>query len=192
MDKQKKILDNVWRELNLSLSISKHPFHIFSISTINNNKPDSRYVVLRDVDEDNKILTFHTDRRSKKIKHIEAKNSACALFYDQQQKIQLRLYGDIYEVEDKLEIKERWKKSKNMSKLCYLNKYPPGEVIQTSKEYIYDENDLNYIENGIENFSVINIKISQIDWLNLNHKGHERMIISFLSNNAVKFEWVAP
>ena len=73
-----------------------------------------------------------------------------------------------------------------------INKIPPGEVIQISKEYIYDENDLNYIENGIENFSVINIKISKIDWLNLNHKGHERMIISFLSNNAVKFEWVAP
>ena len=192
MDKQQKILDNVWKELNLGLSKSKHPFHIFSICTINNNKPDSRYVVLRDVNKDDKVLTFHTDKRSKKIKHIEAKNSACALFYDQQQKIQLRLYGDIYEVEDKLKIKERWKKSKNMSKLCYLNKIPPGEVIQTSKEYIYDENDLNYIENGIENFSVINIKISKIDWLNLNHKGHERMIISFLSNNAVKFEWVAP
>ena len=192
MDKQQKILEDVWKELNLSLSKSKHPFHIFSISTINNNKPDIRYVVLRDVDEYNKVLTFHTDKRSKKIKHIEANNSACALFYDPQQKIQLRVYGDIYEIEDKLEIKERWKKSKNMSKLCYLNKYPPGEVIQTSKEYICDENDLNYIENGIENFSVINIKIRQIDWLNLNHKGHERMIISFLSNKAVKFEWVAP
>ena len=52
--------------------------------------------------------------------------------------------------------------------------------------------DLENIENmGIENFSIINIDIQSIDWLNLNHKGHERMIIDFLENSEVNYRWVA-
>ena len=93
---------------------------------------------------------------------------------------------------DGLSAEERWNKSKSMSKLCYLNKHPPGDKILSSKEYLPDENDLENIENGIENFSIIKIDIQSIDWLNLNYKGHERMIIDFLGNSKVNYRWVAP
>ena len=44
-----------------------HPFHIFAVATTNNqSKPDVRNVVLRNVDEKSKSITFHTDKRSKK------------------------------------------------------------------------------------------------------------------------------
>ena len=79
-----------------------------------------------------------------------------------------------------------------MSKLCYLNKYPPGDPIQTSKEYLCNESELGDIERGMKNFSIINVKIETIDWLNLNHKGHERMVINFSDNSEVNFKWVAP
>ena len=61
-----------------------------------------------------------------------------------------------------------------------------------SKDYLYDEDDLQNIEVGIKNFSVINIKFNKIDWLNLSHKGHERIIINFTNEDNIKFEWVAP
>ena len=79
-----------------------------------------------------------------------------------------------------------------MSKLCYLNKYPPGDTILTSKEYLCNESELRDIERGVKNFSIINVKIKTIDWLNLNHKGHERMIINFYDNSKVNYKWVAP
>ena len=79
-----------------------------------------------------------------------------------------------------------------MSKLCYLHKSAPGEKIDNAKDYLYDEDDLQNIEVGIKNFSVINIKFNKIDWLNLSHKGHERIIISFTNGDNIKFEWVAP
>ena len=79
-----------------------------------------------------------------------------------------------------------------MSKLCYLNKIPPSEVINESKDYLYGKDELNNIELGIKNFSIINIKISQIDWLSLNHEGHQRMLINYTSNNKIEFDWVAP
>ena len=192
MSKEEIILDQIWEELTASLEVGGHPFHIFSISTIANNKPDARNVVLRNIDRSNRSITFHTDARSNKISQIESDNNVCALFYDQSKKIQIRAYGTISLETDELLIKNKWSKSKKMSKLCYLNKFAPGEKLNNSKDYLYDDDDLKDIEIGIKNFSVINIKINKIDWLNLSHKGHERIIINFITEDKIKFEWIAP
>ena len=192
MTEKEEILDKIWDELILGLNSGKHPFHIFTVSTVKNNKPDSRSVVLRTVDKENKSISFHTDLRSKKILQIKESENICALFYDKDSKIQLRIYGSASMETNSLLIKEKWNSSKEMSKLCYLNKIPPGEVINESKDYIYGKEELNNIELGIKNFSIINIKISQIDWLSLNHEGHQRMLINYTSNNKIEFDWVAP
>ena len=192
MTERKEILDKIWDELTLGLNSGKHPFHIFSVSTIKNNKPDSRTVVLRAVEKENKSISFHTDLRSKKVMQIKESENICALFYDKDSKIQLRIYGSASKETDSLLIKEKWNSSKEMSKLCYLNKIPPGEVINESKDYLYGKEELNNIELGIKNFSIIYIKISQIDWLSLNHEGHQRMLINYTSNNKIEFDWVAP
>ena len=192
MTERKEILDKIWNELTLGLNSGKHPFHIFSVSTVKNNKPDSRTVVLRAVEKENKSISFHTDLRSKKVLQIKESENICALFYDKDSKIQLRIYGSASKETDSLLIKEKWNSSKEMSKLCYLNKIPPGEVINESKDYLYGKEELNNIELGIKNFSIINIKISQIDWLSLNHEGHQRMLINYTSNNKIEFDWVAP
>ena len=192
MTERKEILDKIWNELTLGLNSGKHPFHIFSVSTVKNNKPDSRTVVLRAVEKENKSISFHTDLRSKKVLQIKESENICALFYDKDSKIQLRIYGSASKETDSLIIKEKWNSSKEMSKLCYLNKIPPSEVINESKDYLYGKEELNNIELGIKNFSIINIKISQIDWLSLNHEGHQRMLINYTSNNKIEFDWVAP
>lgn len=192
MTEKKEILDKIWDELTLGLNSGKHPFHIFSVSTVKNNKPDSRTVVLRAVEKENKSISFHTDIRSKKVLQIKESENICALFYDKDSKIQLRIYGSASKETNSLLIKEKWNSSKEMSKLCYLNKIPPSEVINESKDYLYGKEELNNIELGIKNFSIINIKISQIDWLSLNHEGHQRMLINYTSNNKIEFDWVAP
>ena len=192
MTEKEEILDKIWNELILGLNSGKHPFHIFTVSTVKNNKPDSRSVVLRTVDKENKSISFHTDLRSKKILQIKESENICALFYDKDSKIQLRIYGSASKETDSLLIKEKWNSSKEMSKLCYLNKIPPSEVINESKDYLYGKDELNNIELGIKNFSIINIKISQIDWLSLNHEGHQRILINYTSNNKIEFDWVAP
>lgn len=192
MTERKEILDKIWDELTLGLNSGRHPFHIFSVSTVKNNKPDSRTVVLRAVEKENKSISFHTDLRSKKVLQIKESENICALFYDKDSKIQLRIYGSASKESDSLLIKEKWNSSKEMSKLCYLNKIPPGEVINESKDYLYGKEELNNIELGIKNFSIINIKISQIDWLSLNHEGHQRILINYTSNNKIEFDWVAP
>ena len=115
MTEKEEILDKIWNELILGLNSGKHPFHIFTVSTVKNNKPDSRSVVLRTVDKENKSISFHTDLRSKKILQIKEFENICALFYDKDSKIQLRIYGSASMETNSLLIKEKWNSSKEMS-----------------------------------------------------------------------------
>ena len=67
-----------------------------------------------------------------------------------------------------------------------------GRSYKKTQKIIYSlRKNIPDIESGKINFSIINIKIDEIDWLNLSHKGHERMIISFFKKET-HFNWVAP
>ena len=188
MKHSQKILGDIWKELELSLENSKHPFHIFTITTINGNFPDSRYVVLRNVNETKKTIYFNTDKRSNKIKHIKNNNNVCALFYDIVKKIQLRIYGSIKEEANLNTLKNIWNKSRDMSKQCYLNKYAPGTIIENSKDYVNNNHKID-INDGFSNFAVLKIEIDRIDWLNLSHQGHERLMFDLKQN---KSDWISP
>ena len=109
-EKEAAILKSIWDELHLSLTVSGHPLHIFSVSTVEKSKPDSRNVVLRSLDKKNNSITFHTDKRSSKIKQFFDNKNVCALFYDQPNKIQIRIHGEISLVTDKDEINNKWSK----------------------------------------------------------------------------------
>ena len=90
MNKEEKIIESIWDELELSLTESGHPFHIFSIASINNGQPDARNVVLRGVERKKNMINFHTDSRSKKVSQLEEQADICALFYDKKKKVQLK------------------------------------------------------------------------------------------------------
>ena len=66
-----KILDREWRELKLGVKKAKHDYHTFVFSTIHNDKPESRTVVLRALDKNKPQIWFHTDKRSQKISEIK-------------------------------------------------------------------------------------------------------------------------
>ena len=188
-EKEADIVKSIWDELNLSLNVSGHPFHIFSISTVEKNKPDSRNVVLRSLDNKNNSITFHTDKRSSKIKQFFNNKNVCALFYDQPNKIQIRMHGEISLVKNQDEIKNKWSKLQYMSKLCYINKFSPGDLLRDPKEYFSENPPPDVVDTGIENFAIVNVNINSIDWLNLHHQGHERLIIDFKNNES---KWVSP
>ena len=84
------------------------------------------------------------------------------------------MYGKIKLLEDTFVIKNKWDKSKYMSKLCYLNKFSLGTKINGPMDYLPDNSTFENIDEGIKNFAVISIKINLIDWLNLSHKEHQR------------------
>ena len=56
-----------------------------------NSDINGRIVVLRKADKKNNIVQFHSDIRSDKIEILKKNSSAAMLFYDKEEKIQVRL-----------------------------------------------------------------------------------------------------
>ena len=55
---------------------------------------DGRIVVLRKSDQSNNLVQYHSDIRSDKIEKLKANKNAARLFYDNDEKIQVRLKVD--------------------------------------------------------------------------------------------------
>ena len=79
---EQEILEKVKFELINGYAKKRHPFRYFTLSTIHNNSPRQRTVVLRKLLDDFTIL-FYTDKRSTKIEDLNMNNAVSALFYQQ-------------------------------------------------------------------------------------------------------------
>ena len=88
-----KVYLKIWELLKLGLQNRDLPFHIPVFICGNKNSSDGRIVVLRGVDEKEKKIWFHSDIRSNKIKILKSNPEANLLFYDKNEKIQLRISG---------------------------------------------------------------------------------------------------
>ena len=191
-----KIYYKIWDLLDSGLQNSNAPFHLPVFICGNKNKFDGRIVVLRGIDKIEKKIWFHTDIRSIKIKVLKVNSTGVLLFYDKNEKIQLRISGDvIINYKNNISLKA-WKKTAHMSRQCYLGDKIPGSdfYIPTSGlsenidhfKYSLEESELGY-----KNFCVIETFIKSIEWLYLAARGHRRAYFS-LKNNSLEKKWLIP
>ena len=87
---------------------------------------DGRIVVLRKSDQQNNIIQFHSDIRSDKIKKLKKNFKAAMLFYDKEEKIQVRLKVECTVNHENDVTKESWLKTGHISRKCYLVDNGPG------------------------------------------------------------------
>ena len=87
----KKIYDNELNNLNHAVKDGKSLYHTFTLSSIKDNVPESRTVVLRDVKINPFKIYFNADYRSPKVKQLLSNNLCSALFYNIQSRTQIRL-----------------------------------------------------------------------------------------------------
>ena len=188
-----QIIKSEWENIKLGIQKAKHDYHSFVFSTISKNSPESRTVILRDFDEHKPAIWFHSDRRSKKILHLEENEKVSALFYDKSRKVQLRING-IADIEEDIEHNKRiWDSMRPESKLCYMGPYAPSQKINqfepnTLKKSAHDL-DKKDEHLGLSRFCRIRIKIKKLDWLKLDYKGHQRLEFKF--GKKVKTQWIA-
>jgi hypothetical protein len=190
------IYDEIWEMLVDGADKSKHDFHLPMVSTVNENSPDVRTVVLRRVIQNERLLIHHTDLRSEKIKHIKKNKKVCWLFYSKELKTQLRVYGDAkIHTDDKL-ADEQWESSQVLSRRCYLTEPAPGTECETVHNGIPDNYRVTLptpdeTEIGRKNFAVISCKVKSIDWLHLKSTGHSRAKFE-IENDQIKSSWIVP
>ena len=188
-----QIIKSEWKNINLGIQKAKHDYHSFVFSTVSKNSPDSRTVILRDFDEHKQAIWFHSDRRSKKILHLEENKNVFALFYDKSRKVQLRING-IADIEEDIEQNKKiWDSMRPESKLCYMGPYAPSQKISQFEPNILKKSahDLDQEDEhlGLSRFCRIRIKIKKLDWLKLDYKGHQRLEFKF--GKKIKTQWIA-
>ena len=191
-----KVYHKIWELLKIGLENRDLPFHIpVFISGIKKNS-DGRIVVLRGVDEKEKKIWFHSDIRSNKMKILKSNPKAVLLFYDKNEKIQLRVSGNTKINYQNHITKKSWEKTAHMSRQCYLGSKAPGSKSSAPTSGLTtDVDNLKYTkeesEIGYKNFCVIETYIKSIEWLYLAAKGHRRAYFS-LKNNSLEKKWLIP
>ena len=191
-----KVYPKIWELLNLGLQNRNLPFHIPVFICGDKGNFDGRIVVLRGVDEKEKKIWFHSDIRSNKVKILESNPEAFLLFYDKNEKIQLRISVNTKINYKNYISKKSWEKTAHMSRQCYLGDKAPGSNVSLPTSgltanvdnliYTKEESEIGY-----KNFCVIETFIKSIEWLYLDAKGHRRAYFS-LKNNSLEKKWLIP
>ena len=189
-----EIQNKYWSMLEAAVTDRGSPFRIPVFMCAHKDEIDGRIVVLRKSDRENNLLQFHTDLRSPKVDILKNNNKASLLFYDKEEKIQLRVKVEC-EINNQNSVTEvSWKKTQHISRRCYLTDSPPGTVSENPTSGMISKlEDFDYTmeqsEEGYKNFTVIKCYIKSIEWLYLAAKGHRRAKFDFKTN---KNSWLVP
>ena len=156
--KEGKIASNRWIQI---ANVSK------------NNQPRVRTVVFRGWLDDSTMLIY-TDKRSEKYVDLESNNNIEVLWLFFKTKSQYRFKGKVYELEDN---DKYWNNLFDRSKVQWF--WPsPGKRIDK-------KNTISSIDNTFSkpnNFSVLKIKIHEVDLLKLEKPLHRRYIWKKIDN----------
>lgn len=172
----------------------KSPMHTPVIVT---GDVDARVMVLRAFDSATGRLRLHTDARAPKAQVIAADPRVAALFYDKGAKIQIRVRGRGQILTSGPEVDSVWAESTNFARRCYLGSGPgAASDLPTSglpPEFEGVEPDDAQLIPARENFALLLITITALDWLYLAHTGHVRAQFSREDEGAEwQGHWVTP
>ena len=189
-----EIIKKIWLMLDDAITNRSSQFRTPTFICGDHSDFDGRIVVLRKSDKINNIVQFHSDIRSDKIKKLKKNSNASMLFYDKEEKIQVRLKVECKVNHNNDVTKESWSKTQHISRKCYLVHNGPGTVSATPTSGLKPELDnfeftMEQSEEGYKNFIVIQCKVKSIEWLYLAAKGHRRARFDLESS---KDSWLVP
>ena len=189
-----EIQNKYWSMLDDAVTNRASPFRIPVFICGYQGETDGRIVVLRKSDRKSNLLQFHTDLRSPKVGILKQNQNASLLFYDKEEKIQLRVKVECEINNQNSTADESWKKTQHISRRCYLTDSPPGTSSENPTSGMISKlEDFDYTmeqsEEGYKNFTVIKCNIKSVEWLYLAAKGHRRAKFDLETN---KNDWLVP
>jgi len=189
-----EITKKIWTLFDDAVSYRVSSFRLPVFICGDQSNFDGRIVVLRKSDQSNNLIQFHSDIRSDKIVKLENNKNASMLFYDKEEKIQVRLKVECLINHNNDVTKESWLNTGHMSRKCYLLDSGPGTKSSTPTSGLKPELDnfeftKEQSEEGYKNFTVIQCKIKIVEWLYLAAKGHRRARFEY---DDKKEYWLVP
>lgn len=140
---------------------------------------DMRVMVLRDCDAALMQLRFHTDARSPKAALLRARPEIALLAYDPAAKIQIRARGTARVEQYGPVADAAWSAATTFARRCYLTTAGPGSpTAEPCSGLSAAVEGTNPSEDQLlparENFAVLLVTLTALDWLYLAHNGHRR------------------
>lgn len=191
-----QVLMEIWIMLERGVNRYNDPFHWPVLSTSTEMGPRSRAVILRQVNQVERMLACHTDARASKVREISDCADVSWLFYHPKRKVQLRITGQATLHKNDQFADEQWAATKSISRINYCAIEPPGFAIEKPSSGLPDflRNKVPTLlesEKGRKNFLAIACRIDSIDWLVLRATGNRRARFAW-DGHALKAEWLVP
>ena len=138
-----------------------------------NNKPRVRTVVFRGW-LDNDTMLIYTDKRTEKFKDLEINNNIEILWLFFKSKSQYRFKGEAYKIDND---DKYWNNLSKKTKIPWF--WPdPGKKLDQRENLISVNNNFS----KPNNFSVLKIKINEVELLKLENPIHKRFIWKRINN----------
>lgn len=162
-DDLEKAPDDIWQHLVVGNGAWRTPVLASSNS---GGGGDARTVVLRSVTPADRELVFFTDRRSRKLAQLQADPAVCFVVYDDERRLQVRLYGRASREHDAKTLDTWWQGLAEHQRVHYSVDVLADELASRN-------------EKGRENFAAFRVDIQRFHCLWIQDKG----------DTAAEFEW---
>ena len=153
-----------WEALQAAATDGRHPWHTPALVNATDQGPAARTVVLRAAHREDRTLLCHTDARSPKAKALARDPRVGWLFYDPEQRLQLRADGLAQLEATGAEADRHWSRLRDASQALYAQAGVPGDTLQVGENTAMRR----------EHFVLLRSTITRLDWLQLNDDTHWR------------------
>jgi len=177
-----EIRQHIWKELGRASKDRHHAWRTPVLATVSGEgEVNARTVVLREVDVDQHMLRFYTDRRSPKVSELLQERNALIVFWSTRLNWQLRIRVNISVETDGPEVQALWQRLKNSpSASDYLGLSAPGSSLQEAYS-------TSQKPDTVHHFALLSAHVQDLDWLELRRGGHRR---ARLHNDTA--QWLTP
>ncbi len=161
----------IWRRLASAAGDPLDPMRLCTVATVlEEGGADARLLLLRGADADERVLWFHCDRRSRKVRQLKLEPNAAVVCYDPEAKIQFRMAGEVSIHEDDAIADQHWAQLEFAARDRYAQAPEPdvelSEIDPRLARQVRDVERSGEVH-GRENFAALMCVVSSIDWLRL-------------------------
>lgn len=194
------LLDHVWSYVTTAAQDPQHPFRTPTFGTVSAGAPRLRTVILRTAHRDDRMLGFHTDRRSQKITEIRGTPRVVWHGWDPERSEQFRLRGTASVHTDDDFADRLWEAATSEELRLYRRPVAPGTPIDAPGHGLDDvaapgtpEFTREHAAPGRPHFAAIRTVIDEIHWLHLHPGGHYRAHFRYHTvEHAWDGQWIVP
>ena len=187
--------DRLWSCLESGVGGQRSPFTMLQAATLGlDGAPKVRTIVLRQVSRADRLLSFHTDVRSEKVAELRRDPRIAIVANDLDALVQIRVEGVASMCDDDAQRRAIWQSSRPHTLLLYRAPLPPGTPIESPEEaHIAASQSPGAApaDDGYQNFCLLHVTVTRIDWLELARTGHRRAVFD-LNDDGYEGGWVAP